>query len=143
MDRGTTGRNEETGANGRDFVTVTQGAEPAVSARPRPATAEAPRRAAHPALDTAMTDVVPVEEALSRKEQKREALYASRIKVHPKDVRGTIRTIKWAVLAACLAIYYIGPWLRWDRGPDAPDQALLMDFTNRKFYLFWIEIWPQ
>ncbi len=143
MDRGTTGRNQETGAPEGDFVTVRDGTEAAVSARPRPADAGALRRAAHPALDTAMTDVVPAEEALSRKEQKREALYVSRIKVHPKDVRGTIRTIKWLVLAACLAVYYIGPWLRWDRGPDAPSQALLLDFPNRKFYLFWIEIWPQ
>jgi hypothetical protein len=35
-------------------------------------------------------------------------LYASRIKVYPKAVAGTYRRIKWVVLAACLAIYYVG-----------------------------------
>jgi polyferredoxin len=42
-----------------------------------------------------------------------------------------------------LGIYYITPWLRWDRGPFAPDQAVLLDMANRRFYFFFIEIWPQ
>ncbi|MPZ59188.1 MAG: cytochrome c oxidase accessory protein CcoG [Rhizobiales bacterium] len=33
--------------------------------------------------------------------------------------------------------------MRWDRGPGAPSQALLVDFPNRRFYFFFIEIWPQ
>jgi cytochrome c oxidase accessory protein FixG len=40
-------------------------------------------------------------------------------------------------------IYYLTPWLRWDRGPYAPDQAVLVDLANRRFYFFFIEIWPQ
>ena len=35
------------------------------------------------------------------------------------------------------------PWLRWDRGPYLPDQAVLIDFPSRRFYFFFIEIWPQ
>jgi len=35
------------------------------------------------------------------------------------------------------------PWLRWDRGPNAPDQAILVDMAGRRAYFFWIEIWPQ
>ena len=42
-----------------------------------------------------------------------------------------------------LAIYYIVPWLRWDRGPTAPDQAVLVDLTGPRLYFFFIEIWPQ
>ncbi len=42
-----------------------------------------------------------------------------------------------------LGIYYLTPWLRWDRGPFAPDQAVLVDLANRRFYFFFIEIWPQ
>ena len=90
-----------------------------------------------------MDSLVPVEDVLSRKEQKREPLYAGRVKVHPKDVRGTVRRIKWILLALCLGAYYLGPWIRWDRGPGIPDQALLVDLPNRRFYFFWIEIWPQ
>jgi polyferredoxin len=44
---------------------------------------------------------------------------------------------------ATLGIYYLTPWLRWDRGPHAPDQAVLVDMANRRFYFFFIEIWPQ
>ena len=46
-------------------------------------------------------------------------------------------------MAVTLGIYYITPWLRWDRGPYAPDQAVLVDSPNRRFYFFFIEIWPQ
>jgi cytochrome c oxidase accessory protein FixG len=42
-----------------------------------------------------------------------------------------------------LGIYYITPWIRWDRGEFAPDQAVLVDLFHRRFYFFWIEIWPQ
>ena len=42
-----------------------------------------------------------------------------------------------------LGIYYGLPFVRWDRGPNAPDQAVLIDFPNRRFYFFFIEIWPQ
>jgi cytochrome c oxidase accessory protein FixG len=47
------------------------------------------------------------------------------------------------VLAITLGIYYSVPFLRWDRGPDAPSQAVLVDLPNRRFYFFFIEIWPQ
>ena len=42
-----------------------------------------------------------------------------------------------------LGIYYVTPWIRWDRGPALPDQAVLVDLANRRFYFFFIEIWPQ
>ncbi|HJS32655.1 MAG TPA: cytochrome c oxidase accessory protein CcoG, partial [Alphaproteobacteria bacterium] len=70
-------------------------------------------------------------------------LYASRIKVYPKQVSGYFRRIKWAVLAFCLSVYYLVPWIRWDRGPGAPDQAVLIDMPGRRAYFFTIEIWPQ
>ena len=35
------------------------------------------------------------------------------------------------------------PWIRWDRGAHLPDQAVLVDLGNRRFFFFWIEIWPQ
>jgi cytochrome c oxidase accessory protein FixG len=70
-------------------------------------------------------------------------LYVARRKVYPQRVAGTYRTIKWALLFVTLGIYYGVPFLRWDRGPNAPDQAVLIDFPNRRFYFFFIEIWPQ
>jgi cytochrome c oxidase accessory protein FixG len=70
-------------------------------------------------------------------------LYADRLKVYPQRIAGTFRRFKWIVLVTLLGIYYLAPWLRWDRGPGAPDQALLVDMPGRRAYFFWIEIWPQ
>jgi cytochrome c oxidase accessory protein FixG len=70
-------------------------------------------------------------------------LFGDRERVYPRRVSGPIRRIKWAVLAFCLTLYYVGPWLRWYRGPGRPDQALLIDMPNRRGYFFAIEIWPQ
>jgi len=70
-------------------------------------------------------------------------LYKARVKIFPKRVAGTFRSLKWLIMAITLGIYYITPWLRWDRGPHAPDQAVLIDLANRRFYFFPIEIWPQ
>jgi cytochrome c oxidase accessory protein FixG len=70
-------------------------------------------------------------------------LYAARRKIYPQSVHGTFRRIKWAVLVVTLAVYYFLPFVRWNRGPDAPDQAVLIDFPGRRFYFFFIEIWPQ
>ena len=71
------------------------------------------------------------------------SLYADRERVYPKAVFGKIRSVKWAVLILCLGLYYLVPWLRWDRGPGMPDQAVLVDMTNARLFFFWIEIWPQ
>ncbi len=72
-----------------------------------------------------------------------EPLYAARKKIYPQHVTGTYRRVKWAVLCVTLGIYYLLPFVRWDRGPHAPSQAVLLDFPNRRFYFFFIEIWPQ
>lgn len=71
------------------------------------------------------------------------SLYAKRKGVYPKAVDGFFRRLKWAIMAVTLAIYWGTPWIRWDRGPWAPDQAVLIDLANRRFYMFDIEIWPH
>lgn len=73
----------------------------------------------------------------------RQPLYAARKKIFPKRAEGRFRRFKWIVMLVTLGIYYLTPWLRWDRGPYAPDQAVLVDLANRRFYFFPIEIWPQ
>ena len=70
-------------------------------------------------------------------------LYAASQKVYPQSVEGRYRRIKWAILFVTLGIYYFLPFVRWDRGLDAPGQAVLVDLANRRFYFFFIEIWPQ
>ncbi|MBB4360570.1 cytochrome c oxidase accessory protein FixG [Bradyrhizobium sp. CIR18] len=53
------------------------------------------------------------------------------------------RRIKWAILCVTLGIYYLLPFVRWNRGPGLPDQAVLIDLPHRRFYFFFIELWPQ
>ena len=97
-----------------------------------------------------MSDATKVEDidVLSRKEQQAQGkkdlpLYADRVKVYPKRIWGRFRKLKSAALFILLAIYYLAPWIRWDRGPNAPDQAILVDMPGRRLYFFWIELWPQ
>ncbi len=71
------------------------------------------------------------------------SLYAPREPIFPRRVNGFFRRFKWAILIVTLGIYYITPWIRWDRGPSLPDQAVLLDLASRRFYFFWIEIWPH
>jgi hypothetical protein len=52
-------------------------------------------------------DTLPVEEALSRAEQRALPLYAGRVEVYAKAVKGHFRTMKWVALAVLLAIYYL------------------------------------
>src|SRR6266702_1861955 len=63
--------------------------------------------------------------------------------VVPQSVQGRIRRIKWAVLVVTLAIYYLAPFLRWERGIGEPNQAILLDFEHGRLYAFFIAIWPQ
>jgi cytochrome c oxidase accessory protein FixG len=70
-------------------------------------------------------------------------LYAARKKVYPQATHGTFRNIKWALLIFTLGVYYLLPFVRWDRGPNLPNQAVLVDLPHRRFYFFFIELWPQ
>ena len=70
-------------------------------------------------------------------------LFAERKRIHPQSISGRFRNIKWVLMALALGVYYITPFIRWDRGPNAPGQAVLIDFPARRFYFFFIEIWPQ
>lgn len=80
---------------------------------------------------------------IARKPPEPVPLYATRAKIYPRRVHGSWRRLKWGVLGFCLAVYYLLPWLRWDRGWGRPSQALLIDLPSRRGYFFNIEIWPQ
>lgn len=71
------------------------------------------------------------------------SLYAPREPIFPRRVKGNFRNFKWIIMIITLGIYYLVPWIRWDRGPQLPDQAVLIDLAHRRFFFFWIEIWPH
>lgn len=64
-------------------------------------------------------------------------------KIIPQAVRGRIRRRKDAVLYGLLGLYIVTPWLRWPRGGDVPDQAILMDIVGRRIFVGPIELWPN
>jgi cytochrome c oxidase accessory protein FixG len=70
-------------------------------------------------------------------------LYSAREPIFPRRVKGHFRSLKWVLMAGMLGVYYLLPWIRWDRGPALPDQAVLVDLANRRFFFFMIEIWPH
>ena len=78
-----------------------------------------------------------------QREEAGDHLFANRVKVYPKSVRGPVRRFKWAVLIVCLGIYYLLPWLRWHRGVNQPDQAVLLSIWRERFYFSNLEFWPQ
>jgi cytochrome c oxidase accessory protein FixG len=69
--------------------------------------------------------------------------YAGRQRVYPKRAKGTFRTVKWVIMAITLGIYYVVPWLRWERGSGLPNQAILFDFAHQRLYFGPLEIWAQ
>ena len=61
-----------------------------------------------------------------------QSLYAAREPIFPRRVKGNFRTLKWWILGITLAIYYLTPWIRWDRGPNLPHQAEV--FPDREHF---------
>ncbi len=64
-------------------------------------------------------------------------------KIVPQSVKGKIRNIKSILNAAFMLIYLGAPFLRYDRGDNAPNQAILIDMNNSMGYFFGIEMWPD
>ncbi len=82
-------------------------------------------------------------EAVNKAENR--SLYASRVSDSSRrPCHGTFRRLKWILRRRPArhllhhALAALGP-----RPGDAPDQAVLIDLANRRFYFFFIEIWPQ
>ncbi|MFD2235568.1 cytochrome c oxidase accessory protein CcoG [Phaeospirillum tilakii] len=70
-------------------------------------------------------------------------LYAKSETIHPRSVSGRFRRWKFAAATLLVPWWHLAPFLRWDRGPGAPDQAILIDLAGRRAYCFGLEIWPQ
>ncbi|WP_020593291.1 cytochrome c oxidase accessory protein CcoG [Kiloniella laminariae] len=92
-------------------------------------------------LEDIVRDATIEVDAVNKKENR--TLYKKREPIFPKRAVGQFRRLKWLIMIITLSIYYLVPFLRWDRGPGAPDQAVLIDFPGNRFYFFFIELWPQ
>jgi len=64
--------------------------------------------------------------------------FEKRPKIYAKSVTGWFRSLRWAVTAVLLGIYFVLPWVK-----IGGRQALLFDIPGRKFYIFNSVFWPQ
>jgi cytochrome c oxidase accessory protein FixG len=63
--------------------------------------------------------------------------------IYSQSVSGLYRKIKDYSSYGLLLIYFGCSWIRWPRENGLPDQAIMLDLSNRKAYLFGIQIWPE
>ncbi len=66
------------------------------------------------------------------------SLYARQPKIYPRAVGGVFARWRWAMVWLTQAVFYGGPWLRWDGR-----QAILFDLGERRFQLFGLVLQPQ
>lgn len=71
-----------------------------------------------------------------------ESTYQARIPIFPRSVKGRFRSVKWAILTIAYGVYFLLPWLPWERMSGA-SQAVLFDLEGRRFYLFDLVVHPQ
>lgn len=69
-------------------------------------------------------------------------LYQAHIPIYPRSVKGRFRSFKWGILVLAYSVYFLLPWLRWERA-SAPAQAVLFDIDGRRFYLFNLVVHAQ
>jgi len=61
---------------------------------------------------------------------------------HPRSVQGWFRRFKTTVMIFAYAIYFILPWIRWER-PVGSQQAVSFDLPTQKFYIFDLVVHAQ
>lgn len=69
-------------------------------------------------------------------------LYAKHNAVVPRSIKGPFRTFKTFILFLGFAVYFLLPWLPWDR-PNAPSQTILFDIPGRRYLIFDLTVYPQ
>ncbi|SEB00836.1 cytochrome c oxidase accessory protein FixG [Thiothrix caldifontis] len=55
--------------------------------------------------------------------------------LQPRSVEGRFRNIKTGILLLGYAVFFLLPWIRWERAVG-PDQAILFDIPGRRYYMF-------
>ncbi|MEB4589657.1 cytochrome c oxidase accessory protein CcoG [Candidatus Thiothrix sp. Deng01] len=62
--------------------------------------------------------------------------------IQPRSVEGRFRNIKTGILVFAYAVFFLLPWLRWERAVG-PDQAVLFDIPGRRYYIFNLVVHAQ
>ena len=70
------------------------------------------------------------------------SLYQKHIPIVTRSVKGQFRTFKTAVMLLAYTVYFLLPWMPWQR-VSAASQAILFDLTTRRFFIFDLIVYPQ
>ncbi|SNR92787.1 cytochrome c oxidase accessory protein FixG [Methylobacillus rhizosphaerae] len=73
---------------------------------------------------------------------KKSPLLNRHIPIVTRSVKGKFRTFKTAVMLIAYSVYFLLPWMPWDRHNGA-SQALLFDLESRRFFIFNLVVYPQ
>lgn len=76
-------------------------------------------------------------------EKRIEYLYVDTPTIHPRAVKGLHRSLKTWFGVLVVALTALAPWLRWDRGADLPNQAIMFSFADMRAFIFDTVIWAQ
>ncbi|MFZ5483983.1 MAG: cytochrome c oxidase accessory protein CcoG [Pseudomonadota bacterium] len=60
----------------------------------------------------------------------------------PRSIKGAFRTFKNAILLLGFSVYFLLPWLPWER-TGAPSQTVLFDIPGRRYMIFDLTVYPQ
>lgn len=69
-------------------------------------------------------------------------LYEKRLPVVTRSVKGRFRNFKSAILVLAYSIYFMLPWIPWQRH-DGMSQAVMFDMVGRRFFIFDLVVYPQ
>ncbi len=72
-----------------------------------------------------------------------DTLYQKREPIHPRSVKGKFRTFKSTVLLLAFGVFFLLPWIPWERPGNIPNQAVLFDIPNRIYYIFNLPVHIQ
>ncbi|MCK5896673.1 MAG: cytochrome c oxidase accessory protein CcoG [Cocleimonas sp.] len=64
------------------------------------------------------------------------------VAIQPRSVTGRFRNLKSYVLVLAYSVFFLLPWLRWER-TVGPDQAIIFDLASLRFYIFDFVVHPQ
>ncbi len=67
---------------------------------------------------------------------------AKQIPIYTRSVKGKFRNFKTSIMLLAYSVYFLLPWLPWQRN-SAADQAVLFDLSTRRFFIFDLIVYPQ
>ncbi len=66
----------------------------------------------------------------------------SKPSIQPRSVEGRFRNLKNGIMALAYGVFFLLPWIRWER-VVGPDQAILYDIPGRRYYIFNLVVHAQ